>query len=449
MPSPKGLVPPQNLEAEKCVLGSILLDPECITGVSGIIERDDFYVLAHRTIYQAMLDLHRLHTPIDLLTVCNLLEERREITDVGGKGAVAELTEFVPTASHAEEYAEIVHGKAYQRRLIRVGTDISTLAFQPDADPVEVNSRAESILLELRNRDRRLRMDTLAEVFNETYDGLAAAADRNGVTSRFLATGFHDLDAMLAGIERSDLVILAARPAMGKTALAINIGQNIATSGQKVGVFSLEMSKQQLARRILSTAARVDGWKLRAGKLTDDERQRVIDAIERLHALPITIFDRSGVSLQDLRSRARRMKLERGLDFLIIDYLQLMAGNNPHNRVQEVSEISRGLKVLARELDVPILCLSQLSRGVESRDNKVPNLSDLRESGSIEQDADVVLMLYRDDYYNDRSDRPGEVELHVKKNRNGPTGKVLLRFDRHTTEFRSLDLVHTQQQLIA
>jgi len=443
------MIPPQNLEAEKCVLGSILLEPECITLVSEILDRDDFYVVAHRTIYQAMLDLHRRHTPVDLLTVCNLLEERKEIVDVGGKSAIAELTEFVPTASHAEKYAEIVHSKAYQRRLITVGTDISALAFQPDADPAEVNSRAEAILLELRTRDRRLRMETLGDVFNETYDGLAAAADDDGTTSRFLSTGFHDLDTMLAGIERSDLVILAARPSIGKTALAINVAQNIATGGKHVGVFSLEMSKQQLVRRILSTAAKVDGWKLRSGQLSDAERQRVVDAIERLHTLPITIFDRSGLSLADLRTRARRMKLERGLDFLVIDYLQLMAGNNPHNRVQEVSEMSRGLKTLARELDVPILCLSQLSRGVESRDNKIPNLSDLRESGSIEQDADVVLMLYRDDYYNDRSDRPGEVELHVKKNRNGPTGKVLLRFDRTTTEFRSIDVMHAPLQLIA
>lgn len=438
-------IPPANLEAEKCVLGSILLDPTCLLRISVVLMAKDFYLEAHRHIYGAMLDLMHARTPIDLLTVTNKLEETKLVEAVGGKGAIAELTEFVPTASHADEYAEIVGGKAYQRRLIEFGNDVQTLAFKPDADPTEVRERAETLLLEMGRSRRRSSMMTLGEVLNETYTKIAEAEDATDPNARFIFTGFTDLDMKLGGMEKSDMVVIAARPGMGKTAIALTIARNVANAKKRVGIFSLEMSRQQIARRLLASESGVDGWKLRANRYEKGEQERVTDAIGAIHELPILIFDTSGVSLMELRSHARRAQMEGGLDLLIIDYLQLMSGRGGDNRATEVSEISRGVKALARELDIPIIALSQLNRAVEGRDSKIPNLSDLKESGSIEQDANMVLMLYRDDYYNEQSLQPGVVEVHIKKNRDGATGKVGLRFDRSTTTFR--DILPPPQQL--
>ena len=425
---------------EKCVLGCILLDPSCLLRIAPTLAKDDFYAEPHRTIYAAMLDLLARHVPIDLVTVTSHLQDAGAIEAAGGVGAIAELTEFVPTASHVDEYAAIVASKAYQRRLIHFAYDVQMLAYKADADPSEVRERAEKMLLDMSRGGKSGGMHTLSEILNETYEAMAAAADSADPTSRFVFTGFRDLDNLLGGMEPSDLVILAARPSIGKTALALTIAQRVAEGGKSVGIFSLEMGRQQLARRLLSAEARIDGWKLRANKLSEIEHGEIATAMSTLRDLPLSIFDSSGVSLMELRSQARRMKMERGLDLLVVDYIQLMTSANARDgRTAEVSEISRGMKILARELDVPILCLSQLSRAVETRDSKIPNLSDLRESGSIEQDADTVIFLYRDDYYDPMSTRPGEVDLHLKKNRNGPTGRVTLRFDNKTTSFRDLD----------
>jgi replicative DNA helicase len=436
-------VPPHDITAEKSVLGSILLDQEALVRVVEILARDDFYFDAHRVTYEAMLDLHRSHRPIDLTTLHARLTDRAELDAAGGISELASLTEYVPTASNAEEYARIIHGHATRRRIIAAGFEIQRLGFEDDAEPDVVRDRSEQLLSEIQRSHVRTKFDSLRDLFNDQYERMAAAMDDEASgTNRFLATGLSDLDRMLSGIEPSDLLILAARPAMGKTSLALTIAANVARRGKSVGIFSLEMSKEQLTNRILSSAAVVDGWKLRAGKLTTLEADNVAAVMERDADLPIYIVDTAGLTALELRSRARRLKATHGLDFIVVDYLQLMAGTNPNNRVQEVSEISRSLKALARELNVPILCLSQLSRAVEGRDNKVPNLSDLRESGQIEADADVVMMLFRDDYYREDSDRPGEVELHIKKHRNGPTGKVLLMFDAKTTTFRSIDSYH-------
>jgi len=435
-------VPPHDVTAEKSVLGSILLDQEAIIRVSELLAKDDFYFDAHRITYAAMLDLYRARRPIDLTTLQARLIERDELTLAGGIAELAALTEFVPTASNAEEYARIVHDHATRRRIIEAGYEIQRLAFDLEAEPQIVRDRSEQLLTDIRRSHARTKIDSLRDLFDAQYERMAAAMEGEA-KSRFIYTGLGELDRMLSGIEPSDLLILAARPAMGKTSCALTIAKNIASKGKNVGIFSLEMSKEQLTNRILSGLSGVDGWKIRAGKLTSSEGDLVAAAMDKWKDLPLYIVDTAGLTALELRSRARRLQAEHGLDFIVVDYLQLMAGTNPNNRTQEVSEISRSLKALARELTVPILCLSQLSRAVEGRDSKVPNLSDLRESGQIEADADVVMMLYRDDYYRpEESDRPGEVELHIKKHRNGPTGKVLLMFDAKTTTFRSLDSFH-------
>jgi replicative DNA helicase len=438
-----GKVPPQNVEAEKCVLGCLILDPDVIATVAASLPRAAFYVDAHRSIYDAILAVHRATRPVDLLTITNQLQEAGHLEAVGGSSAIAELTEFVPTAAHVEEYARIVRDAARKRALIHAGTEIAALGFSTDLDADAAHEEAERLVTAVRSSTTTLRIASIGDVFDQLYDDLATMIEGD-VRSRLVYTGLGDLDRMLGGIEASDLIVLAARPSVGKTALALTIAQNVARSGRVVGLFSLEMSEQQLGRRIVSAETSIDGWKLRAGRLSDQEMDRLRQAMDRQHALPIRIIDSSGVSLADVRAAAREIQRRGGLDLLVIDYLQLMAGSAAYarsgNRVQEVSEIARGLKALARELDVPILLLSQLNRGVEGRDNKVPNLADLRESGEIEAAADAVLMLYRDDYYKpDDSDRPGEVEIHVKKHRNGPTGKVVVLFDKATTRFRSIE----------
>lgn len=442
-----GKVVPQNLQAEKCVLGCILLDNATLPAVTSILTAEDFYAEAHRAVFTAMIALHQAHVVVDLLTLTAKLEDTGTLDRAGGRSAVAELTEFVPTASHVEEYAAIVYDKATKRRLIHLGSDIAALGFDADADATALREKAEYLVMDLQKRRSRAQADTVGDVVDETYEQLADALESTSGAPRFIYTGFGAVDGLLNGLEPTDLFILAARPAMGKTSLALSIALNVARAGKHVGVFSLEMGRHQLVNRLLSSLSGVDGWKLRAKKLNERELDAVRGAMSQVHGLPLYIVDTSSVTLSELRSRARKLQLERGLDFLVIDYVQLLsAGDGRRGRTEEVSEISRGLKALAKELSVPILALSQLSRAVESRDNKVPNLSDLRESGSLEQDADLVAFIYRDDYYREISDRPGEAELHVRKNRNGPTGKVLLAFDKATTTFRGLDTLHVLER---
>jgi len=436
MPSSRAI--PQNVEAEQCLLGCLLLDPSTLAAVTATVMRDAFYVDAHRRIFDAIVALDRDHRSIDLVSIADLLRDRGQLDLIGGSSTLAGLAEFVPSAANVSEYASIVHEKAHKRALIHAGTDIAALGFDPDLAAPDAHDRADALLSAARRLAVRTRVDSLGDVLTATYDGIANALD--GAPPRFLHTGLAALDGLLDGIEASDVVVLAARPSVGKTALALTIAQNVAQTCKQLGLFSLEMSKQQLANRLLAASSGVDAAKLRARRLAPAELDTVRDAIDRLHSLPLHIIDTSGVSIADVRSCARTMRQSTGLDFLVIDYLQLMSGSDTRSgRVAEVSEISRGVKALARELDIPILLLSQLNRAVEGRDNKVPNLADLRESGSVEQDADIVLMLYRDDYYREDSEKPGEVEVHIKKHRNGPTGKVLLMFNKHTTRFRSID----------
>ncbi len=440
--SPAGRIPPQNTEAEKSVLGSLLLDRDAIVKVADLLQDRDFYVEAHRTIYAAVLELYRRHSVVDLLTVTNVLKEGGQLDTVGGASYVAELTESVPTASHITEYAEIVRAKATLRRLIHAGSEIAGLGFDEQTEIAQTLEEAERKLFDVSGSYVKTEFTPIRTILDESYDRLAALHDSGGQSVRGIPTGLSDLDLKLSGLQRSDLVVLAARPSMGKTALALNIAQNVAKSGKTVGIFSLEMSKDQLVERMFCSLIGIDSWKLRTGQLSDDDFSRIGDAMDELAQMQLYIDDTPGASVIELRTKARRLQSEVGLDLIIVDYIQLMRGNNPMNRVAEMSDISRSLKLVARELNVPLVALSQLNRAVETRDSKIPNLSDLRESGSIEQDADVVMFIYRDDYYNEDSQRPGETDLLIKKHRNGPTGKVVLMFDKQKQQFRTIDSAH-------
>ncbi|HMS31477.1 MAG TPA: replicative DNA helicase [Candidatus Saccharibacteria bacterium] len=444
---PKGAkIPPQNIDAEVSLLGSVLIEDEVITSIADKILPGDFYDKRHGTIYAAMVKLYEKHQPVDLLTLSNALKDNDELEDVGGSSYLTELTNAVPTAAHAEHYADIVAEKSMRRKLIKASEDIVNLSFGDGASSVqEILEQAEKRLFAVSQQTTKQDLVSIEQILADGFDRLDELHKNKG-RLRGVRTGWKDLDNMTAGLQRSDLIILAARPAMGKTTLVGNLIQNVAThENQAVLFFSLEMSKDQLVDRMLASESGVDAWNIRTGNLTDDDFEKLGAAMGSLSEAPIYIDDTPGITVLEMRTKARREAQKHPLGLIVIDYLQLMSGSRgggDFNRVQEVSEISRGLKLIARELNVPVIALSQLSRSVESRSPQIPQLADLRESGSIEQDADIVAFLYREDYYNPETDRQHIADLILAKHRNGPTGRIELYFHPEKLKFLSLDKRH-------
>ena len=440
------VIPPQNTEAEASLLGAILIDSDAIVKVADIIQAADFYDPKHQRIYEAITQLYEKHQPIDVLTLSDQLKSTGFIEFVGGATYLTQLTNFVPTAAHAEQYAEIVAQKALRRRLIKASQEIVELGYHEEEALQNLIELAETKLFEVSQRHIKQDITSLETILGESFDRLDELHKDKGKI-RGLPTGFKDLDNILAGLQRSDLFILAARPSMGKTAFSLNLAHNVALKADvPVLMFSLEMSKEQLVDRLLAMESGVDAWALRTGNLTDADFEKIGLAMGSLSEAQIYIDDTPGITVSDLRTKARREAHQRPLGLIVVDYLQLMSGGarfgGDGNRVQEISEISRGLKGIARELNVPLIALSQLSRSVESRSPQIPQLQDLRESGSIEQDADVVAFIYREDYYNPETERKNITDIFIKKHRNGPTGAVELFFDREKQRFRSIDTKH-------
>jgi len=441
---PVGKIPPQNLDAEMSLLGAVLIDEETLADISEHVTANDFYDKRHAIVYAAMMRLYEKNRPVDLLTLTEELKRKNELEAIGGSAYITELTNYVPSAAHAEAYAELVGQKAIRRRLIKASADISELGFDEETSTQELLERAEAELFSVSDQSLKQDLVSIESILTESFDRMEEL-HRNKGSLRGVRTGYRDLDNMTAGLQRSDLIILAARPAMGKTTLVTNLAYNVATiAKQSVLFFSLEMSKEQLVDRMLADASGVDAWNIRTGNLSDEDFSKLSEAMGEMAEAPIFIDDTPGVSVLEMRTKARRAAHEQPLGLIIIDYLQLMqgSGRNDGNRVQEVSEISRGLKLIARELNVPVIALSQLSRSVESRSPQVPQLSDLRESGSIEQDADIVMFIYREDYYNPETDRQHITDLIIAKHRNGPTGKVELYFHPERLRFTSVDRKH-------
>jgi len=437
---------PNNIDAEASLLGAVLIDAEALVKIADIINKDDFYDPRHARIWEVISELYTEHDAIDVLTIADKLKIRGNLEIIGGAAYLSELTNYVPTASHIEQYAEIVAQKALRRRLIAVSREMTELGQDETKKLSELVEEAEAKLFEVSQKHTKQDIISLEEVLASSFDRLDELHKDKGQI-RGLSTGYKDLDNILAGFQKSDLIVLAARPSMGKTALALNFAHNIALqASEPVLMFSLEMSKEQLVDRLLSMESGVDAWALRTGNLSDQDFEKIAKAMGTLSEAQIFIDDSPGITISDLRTKARREAHKRPLGLLVVDYLQLMSGGSRFggdgNRVQEISEISRGLKGVARELNVPILALSQLSRSVESRHPQIPQLADLRESGSIEQDADVVAFIYREDYYNPETDRKKITDILIKKHRNGPTGGIELFFDNEKQRFRPIDKKH-------
>lgn len=444
-PAASGKIPPQNLDAEVSLIGAILIDEEVLANVSDHLKPLDFYDKRHALIYDGMLRLYEKHQPVDLLTLTDELKKRDELDTIGGSAYLSELTNMVPTAAHAEAYADIITQKAVRRRLIKASADMAELGYQEEGTAQELLEQAEAQLFSVSDASVKQDLVSLEQILTESFDRMEELhRDKNKL--RGIPTGWKDLDDKTAGLQRSDLIILAARPAMGKTTLVTNLAYNVATKAkQAVLFFSLEMSKEQLVDRMLAESSGVDAWKIRTGNLSDEDFSKLSDAMGEMAEAPIFIDDTPGMTVLEMRTKARRLAHTRPLGLVIVDYLQLMqaSGRSDGNRVQEVSEISRGLKLIARELNVPLVALSQLSRSVESRSPQIPQLADLRESGSIEQDADIVQFIYRPGYYNpDDPELANITELHIAKHRNGPTGKIDLYFDPERLRFISHDKRH-------
>jgi len=435
---------PQNIEAECGVLGSIIIDPEAIVQVADFLHSDDFYRDAHRTIYEVILKLYEQREPADFITISDELERRNKLEEVGGASYITSLINQVPTSGNVEYYGRIVERTSILRRLIHAAGQIAAIAYE-EGDADVALDRAEQLIFNISQRHARTDFSLLRDILSEYMNKLDQLHERRG-TIVGVPTGFTDLDRLTGGLQRSDLIILAARPAIGKTSLALSLAHNSTVKYQhSVAIFSLEMSKEQLVQRLLSMDAGVDQQRLRTGWIEDDEWDRIIYAMGTLSEANIWIDDTPGITTVEMRSKARRLQAEHGIDLIIVDYLQLMqsvlgSGKRNENRVQEISEVSRNLKALARELNMPVLALAQLSRAVETRQSKVPQLSDLRESGSLEQDADIVMFIYRDDIYNPESERKNIADIIVAKHRNGPVGEVSLYFQASQTRFRDLEL---------
>jgi replicative DNA helicase len=437
---------PQNVEAEASLLGAILIDGDAIVKIADSIDAHDFYDARHMHIYEAIKVLYENRQAIDVLTLSNQLKNAGYLDMIGGAAYLTELTNFVPTAAHAEQYADIIAQKSLRRRLIKASQEITLLGYDESKVLRDLIEDAESRLFEVSQQHVKQSVISIEAILAESFDRLDDL-HKDKAKIRGVPTGYKDLDNILAGLHRSDLLILAARPSMGKTAFVLNIAKNVAVQAdESVLIFSLEMSKEQLVDRLLSMESGVDAWALRTGNLTDSDFEKIGQAMGTLSEAKMYIDDSPGITVSDLRTKARREAHQHPLGLIIVDYLQLMSGGNRFggdgNRVQEISEISRGLKGVARELNVPLIALSQLSRSVESRSPQIPQLSDLRESGSIEQDADVVAFLYREEYYNPETERKNIMDVLIKKHRNGPIDNVELYFDREKQRISSLDKRH-------
>ncbi|MFH1218441.1 MAG: replicative DNA helicase [Candidatus Peregrinibacteria bacterium] len=446
MAKESGYVPPHSLEAEKSTLGSLLVDKDAVVKISDFLRPEDFYHDTHRMIYQVILDLYDKRTPVDLVTLASALEDKKELKIIGGASYLATLSAEVPTATHVFQYAMIVKEKSVLRKLILAGDTIKGLGFRENDEIENLIDSAEKALFSVSQTYLSDKFVHIRDILNKTYEKISDLHDPEAKEKyRGTPTGFRALDNILSGLQDSDLIVIAARPSMGKTALALNMAQNIAKKGKTVGIMSLEMSKEQLVERMFCSLLAVDSWKMRTGRLTDDDFGKIGSVMDELNSMKIFIDDSIGNNIAELKAKARRLKMESGLDLLIVDYLQLMSSglhmSSQFNRVQEISEISRSLKGLARDLSIPIIAVSQLSRAVEMRPSKIPQLSDLRESGAIEQDADVVLMMYREDYYEEDIDpsKKGVTDIFIRKHRNGPVGHVELAFKKEQMKFLDVE----------
>jgi len=441
-------MPPQNIEAEQAVLGAIFLEPSALTLASEILIPEDFYRASHQKIFNVMLHLNDQGKAVDLVTVTEELAASKLIEDIGGVSYLSDLAGSVPTAANIEYYARIVEEKSLLRRLIRTATNIATDGYSREDEVEALLSEAEKSILEVAQRKNAGAFHDIKDVLVRTYDNIEEMHKRVGEITG-LETGFVELDRMTAGFQRNDLIIVGARPSVGKTAFALNIAQNVAKkTGENIAIFSLEMGAEQLVMRLLCAEGNIDAQRLRTGSLTEEDWGKLTMAMGSLSNTGIYIDDTPGVRISDIRSKCRRLKQEHGLGMILIDYLQLIlgSGRSGENRQQEVSEISRSLKQLARELKVPVIALSQLSRGVEQRQDKRPMMSDIRESGSIEQDADIVAFLYRDDYYDKESESKNIIEIIIAKQRNGPTGTVSLAFVKEYNKFVNLETRYDSSQ---
>lgn len=435
-------VPPQDLDTERALLGAIMLNPIAIYDVADILTADSFYAGKHRIIFEAMMALHEKGDPIDLVSLSGKLKEKKRLEQIGGSAYLSELVGNTPSPTSARHYAQVVQSKFVLRSLIEVADHVSTLGFQEDRDIEDVLDEAQAKLFAVANSPTLRKFNSLRDSLSDAWERLEAL-QKHEDSMRGIPTGFKELDNLLAGFQKSDLIILAARPSMGKTSLALDIARQTATKhGTSVGVFSLEMSSQQIVDRMLSAEARVNSWKLRTGKIsTDEDYAKLQDGIATLSEAPVYIDDKPGNTVLAMRAIARRLKTEKGLGLVIVDYLQLITPTTTRasdSMVQQVTEISRALKAMARELDVPVLALSQLSRAIEQRRGR-PRLSDLRDSGSIEQDADVVMFIHREDKMSESGERNGIAEVLVEKHRNGPVGKIELFFDEEKASFLPIE----------
>jgi len=444
-------LPPQNLEAEQSLLGCLLIDKDAIIKIADIVMENDFYKDSHRMIYETMKDLYAKHEPIDILSLTNRLEEKNKLEEIGGRSYLALLSNSSATAAHVEHYANIIQRKATLRRLLTAASEISELGFKEEEDIDKLLDESEQKLFSVSQKYLKNVFIPVDKLLNDAFERIDELHKQGGKL-RGIPTGFHDLDNLLAGMQKSDLIILAARPSVGKTTLALDIARQAAVKGKiPVGIFSLEMGKEQLVDKLLCAQSNVSLWRMRTGKLSDrdddNDFARINDGMGTLAEAPIYIDDSPNCSIMEIRTKARRLQIEKNLGLLVIDYLQLMEGRGKYgdNRVQEVSEITRGLKGIARELNIPVLALSQLARAVEQTKPAIPKLAHLRESGSIEQDADVVMFIYRkaaDRNYNREelsTEDQHKAEVHVAKHRNGPTGKIDLFFDEESVSFKSIE----------
>lgn len=438
-------MPPQAVEAEKTVLGALMVDKDAITKIADTIGVGDFYKDAHNIIYEAMLSLYEKNDPIDVLSISNKLEENGRIDDVGGPSYLASLVAGVTSASNITYYAKIIQKKSVLRRLITVAAEINEMGYNEKEDLEKVLDEAEQKLFNISQKSLKQEFTPIKKILGEAFDRLDDLHKNRG-EMRGVPTGFSDLDELLSGLQKSDLIILAARPSVGKTSLALDIARQVGTKANiPVGIFSLEMSADQLVDRMIAAEANLDLWRLRTGNLKDSDFTQINETMGTLSEAPIFIDDTSSANIMEMRTMARRLQAEHDLGLIIIDYLQLMEGRSNESRVQEISEISRGLKMLAKELNIPILALSQLSRAVESRPDQRPKLSDLRESGSIEQDADVVMFIYREDRVNPDSENKGVAEIIIAKHRNGPVGMKQLYFHEQAASYKNLEKHHSNQ----
>ncbi|PIP29689.1 replicative DNA helicase [Candidatus Kuenenbacteria bacterium CG23_combo_of_CG06-09_8_20_14_all_36_9] len=450
MPNPNiDRLPPQNIEAEQSVLGSLMIDKDAIIKIADFLIPEDFYKNAHAKIYEAMLELYNNREPIDILSLASRLEETGQLEKIGGRTYLTTLANSVPTASHIVYYAKIIQKKSTLNRLIRAATEIVQLGYNEGEEIQKVLDTAESKLYNVSQQFLKNQFSSIKDLLSEAFDRIDEL-HRDAGKLRGLPTGFYELDQKLAGLQKSNLLILAARPSMGKTSLALDMARKIAVEQKiPVGIFSLEMSKEELVDRMLCAEADVDMWKMRTGKLSDREDfsgesdfSKIGHAMGKLAEAKIFIDDSPTANVMEIRTKARRLQAEHGIGFIVLDYLQLMdsaSASYSDNRVQVVSEISRGLKAVARELDIPLLAISQLSRQVENRPTAIPKLADLRESGSIEQDADVVLFIYREEMYKRDTVRPHIADIYIAKHRNGPTGVMELFFDETKASFKNLE----------